>query len=454
MLTIRRESQDIREKFLTLFLNDPTNEELWNNYFSWENLIDVNSRPGKNELWIVRTIDTIEKRVDIRLEKSKSCSFSESAKALLDVADKEILYPPEDLPGKYAECGTSSLRDDLLSKNEVLIYHDAFTQDYFLNSMLRYLLGKSLRLNAAKGILKYQDFLLDADILPLIEGTADRFAKKPRAIIVLKAGTVRQLTTRDLLLPRIDSDEEGSSESGRDFWEEKIFQLLNFVNSTLKDLNRIGRFVHGSLLKENIYISLSEGSPTGRYSLFDFSTSSLQVSIRDSEGEVQEYTILPTLPSLESTGRTGDCPFIQIDYENHYYVFKNEDQYLLALKRGYIGRLAFSERQIFSTIDIYIFIISLLFDVNIRARFFADPRGPRYWRKLWITEAYALRVREDLENTTCKSCPVFISENENGGNTSSPDGYPTRLFEILAFLKNRPLKTIYLLPFDALIDWD
>jgi hypothetical protein len=436
--TVQRASWNPREPFITAFLNSPTNEELFDNYFSWENLIDINSRPGKNERWLVRTLSGIEKRVDIRVGKKGRCAIPNWANTLADDAGSEILYPPEMLPGKYSMANQEKCSGQE-SKDEILIYHDAFTQDYFLNAMLRYLLGKSLRKGAEKGILKYQEHLIDKEILPLINGTADRFDKKPRGIIVLDDGTTRQMTTGDLL----------GRGSEIDLGAVEIFRLLNEINSTLKDLNRIGLFVHGSLTKERVYFdySLSDSEKKdrepGKYLLSDFSTSSLQVTIRDAEGEIEDYALLPTLPDLESV---GDCPFIQIDYENHYYIFKNEDQYLLALKRGYIGRLAFSERRIFSTIDIYILIISLLFDSSIRSRFFTVPRGTRYWQKLWINEEYSQQVKEELENTTCKSCPILINEE------SSPDGYPTRLAEILAFLKNRPLKTTHLLPFDSLIE--
>ena len=280
--------------------------------------------------------------------------------------------------------------------NDGIIYQDWFTHDYLLTTLFDYLLNKDYP-RGLTNILKIQKILVGPEAL---DDSATDYQQRLRVIQVFS-----QPMPEPLFMSPIDFKQHGI----------KLFNVIQTVNSLLDRLASYGGFVHGTLTLHNIRYDKIHG-----VQVHDFATAAFKFSIDN-----KTYLMLPEIPQMLTQ---GDCPYLRLENRNGYYKFYDPDEYLLAAKRGYIGRLAFSEQQSFDSIDRYMFIISLLFDQGYREVFFQDEACLKYWQTLWINKEYAQTVKDELMNVRP---PLRTAGN-----------YPLLESKICDFLKLRPLKTL------------
>lgn len=384
------------------FITNPSEDPL---LYTEGDIITEESRPVRGEEWIVRNISQLSRRytysneicnmplTNKQIDKILTGEMSKTVKENVDFSKSSPFERHYYIDDKtYSKC----ISEDGL----YLIYNDHISNDYIIAGLIRYLLG------------------LDGKRRPVVEYMQMKVTEKPnefddqpiKTALVIKEGLLNRLEDH-YPTPEIKTD---------------IFSILKIVNQFILDINENYVFIHGSLTKENIMINLRTG-----IQLVDFSYASLMVNMNQ-----KDHVILSELPEIRSR---GDCPILNVEKDDGYYWFTNEDQYLLALKRGYLGRLAMSGEGYFDTIDIYTFIISMLSVQEYRRQFFSDFRGRKYWRELWINDEYSETARSELP-----PAGRLMVKQEQGG-------YMLEKSIVLEYLKNRPLKSSSRLSLQKLI---
>lgn len=374
------------------FITNPSEDPL---LYTEGDIITEESQPVRGEEWIVRNITKLSRRykysneicnmplTNEQLDKILTGQMSKTVKENVDFSKSSPFERHYYIDDKtYSKC----VNEDGL----YLLYNDHISNDFIISGLVRYLLS------------------LDGKRTPVVEYMQMKVTQKPdefdkqsiKTVFVIKEGILNRLQDH-YPLPEIKTD---------------IFSILKIVNQFILDINESYVFVHGNLTKENLMVNSRSG-----IQLIDFSYASLMVNINQ-----KDHLIISELPEMRSE---GDCPILNVEKDDGYYWFTNEDQYLLALKRGYVGRLAMSGEGYFETIDIYTFIISLLSIHDYRQHFFSDPRGRRYWRELWINDEYSETARAELP-----SAGRLMIKQE-------PGGYMLEKSIVLEYLKNRPLKS-------------